>query len=393
MSKPDVLITNVQVVQPGTTLIGGWILLRGGIIHSLGGPGQPLPGVKPETVRVDGGSGYVVPGFIDLHVHGGQGWDFMYTHQEGLEAITRFHATHGTTRMLATSLTASRKQLDAMVHEIYRFTRSPMPYAQIAGVHLEGPFVSQEWRGAQNPAYIVPPQPEWLKDWMRRFPGLIRMVTLAPEVEGALEFIELLREAQIIPACGHTDSTYAQLSSAADRGLRHAVHTFNAMKPLHHREPGTVGAVLTDRRILAEIIADGHHVHPAAIRLLVQAKGVEGVILVTDAIMAAGMPDGEYDIGGLSVFVSEGVAKLRSNGSLAGSTLTMIDAFRYMIREVGVSIEEAAAMASLNPAHQLGLGNELGSLEAGKRADVLLLDRSLQLQHVWIDGKLVIKKT
>lgn len=263
---------------------------------------------------------------------------------------------------------------------------APMPYTQIVGVHLEGPFVNVKWKGAQNPAYILPPQPEWLEDWVRRFPGVIKIQTLAPESEGSLAYIKQLADNGIVPSCGHTDATYEQIIEAADHGLRHAVHTFNAMTPLHHRNPGTVGAVLTDDRITAEVIADGHHVHPAGIKLVTRAKGTHNVILVTDAMAAAGMPDGDYELGGLPVHMTCGVARLKASNNLAGSTLTMIGAVRYLVREVGVTLEEASRMASANPARQLGIDATTGSLEVGKAADFLQLSDSLELEAVWIRG-------
>jgi N-acetylglucosamine-6-phosphate deacetylase len=210
---------------------------------------------------------------------------------------------------------------------------------------------------------------------------------IQPTAEGALDYIELLREHGIVPSCGHTDATYNQVRAAADRGLRHAVHTFNAMKAYHHREPGTVGAVLTDDRIVAEVISDGHHVHPAGIEMLRRCKGTGNIILVTDAMSAAGMPDGEYDLGGLPVVMTCGVARLKDGSSLAGSTLTMIAAIRYIVREVGIALEEVSRMASANPARQLGIDAFTGSLEIGKRADVLLLDDSLEIKRVWIGGR------
>lgn len=330
---------------------------------------------------------WVLPGFIDVHVHGGAGQDFLEANAEGIAAITKFHASHGTTSMLATTLTSSREHLTAVLERVHSFMTNPMPYAQVIGVHLEGPHINVKWKGAQNPEYIVPPQPEWLDEWLSRFPGVIKIQTLAPETEGALAYIEKLAANGIVASCGHTDASYDQIIAAADHGLRHAVHTFNAMKPLHHREPGTVGAVLTDDRIMAEVIADGHHVHSAGIKLIARAKGSHNVILVTDAMSGAGMPDGDYELGGLAVHISSGVARLKEADSLAGSTLTMIDAVRYLVREVGVALEDASRMASANPAKQLGIHHVTGALEVGKAADILLLDSSLELQSIWVRGK------
>ena len=382
-----IVIENAHIVTEEGEPFSGWLYMKDGIIAALGGADKPLPPEAASALKVDGEGGWALPGFIDLHVHGGAGCDFMDADEASLREITRFHARHGTTGMLATTLTASKERLDAAMEAASRFMASPMPYAQLLGVHLEGPFVSFKWKGAQNPDHILPPRLDWLEDWTDRWPGLIKIQTLAPETEGALEYIGRLAECGIVPACGHTDAALADIRAAADRGLRHAVHMFNAMRPYHHREPGTVGAVLTDDRIMAEIIADGHHVHPAGVEMLIRAKGTRGVILITDAMAAAGMPDGEYDLGGLAVVMEAGVARLRDSGNLAGSTLTMIDAFRFVVRRVGVSVAEASRMASLNPARQIGADALTGSLAPGKRADVLLLDAGLDLKRVWIGGR------
>ncbi|WP_123039279.1 N-acetylglucosamine-6-phosphate deacetylase [Cohnella candidum] len=394
MSGPrECLIVGARVATPDGVLENGWIWLRDGKIAGLGGyeGSDSIPAEAANAVRVEGAGGWVLPGFIDMHVHGGAGHDFMDADAEELRTITRFHGRHGTTGMLATSMTSPREDLTRVLERVSRFIAGGMPYARLLGVHIEGPFVSLKWKGAQNPAYILPPQPEWLEGWVRDYPGLIRQQTLAPETEGALAYIEQLNAAGAVAACGHTDATYEEILKAADHGLRHAVHTFNAMRPYHHREPGTVGAVLTDPRIMAEVIADGHHVHPAGIKMLVAAKGSDGVILITDAMAAAGMPDGEYEIGGLPVVMAAGVARLKDGGSLAGSTLTMIDAFRFMVREVGVPIPAASKMASANPARQLGLDGEIGTLAADKRADVLLLDEGLELRGVWVGGERILE--
>ncbi|RED56821.1 N-acetylglucosamine-6-phosphate deacetylase [Cohnella lupini] len=376
-------IVNAKIVTPTGTIDKGSLSVTDGIITSIGTEDNPISS-PAETIDAHGN--WVIPGFVDVHVHGGAGHDFMDADEDGIAAIAKFHAVHGTTSLLATTLTASREDLTGILELVSIYKSKPMPYARIVGVHLEGPFVNVKWKGAQNPEYIVPPRVEWLDEWVARFPGLIKIQTLAPESEGALEYIDKLALNGIVPSCGHTDATYDQIIAAADHGLRHAVHTFNAMKPLHHREPGTVGAVLTDDRIMAEVIADGHHVHPAAIKLITRAKGTSNVILVTDAMSAAGMPDGDYELGGLPVRMSCGVARLKEADSLAGSTLTMISAVRYLVREVGVSLEDASRMASGNPARQLGMDGVTGSLEVGKAADFLLLDSSLEISGTWIGG-------
>ena len=385
-AQKELLIVGARVVAPQGTIADGYVHVKADKIAEVGSV-RELGGRLTEVERVDAGGAWLVPGFVDVHVHGGANHDFMDADEEGIRAITKFHASNGTTSMLATTLTAPREELTAVIALAADYMAKPMPYAKLVGVHLEGPFVSVKWKGAQNPAYILPPQPEWLDDWVARFPGVVKLQTLAPEIEGSLDYIEKLAANGIVPSCGHTDATYDQVVAAADRGLRHAVHTFNAMTPLHHRNPGTVGAVLTDDRIVAEVIADGHHVRPAGVRLITRAKGVDNVILVTDAMAAAGMPDGDYELGGLPVHMKCGVARLKENDSLAGSTLTMISAVRFLVRKIGVSLEEASRMASANPARQLGLDASIGTLEAGKQADFLLLDDELEIVSTWIDGK------
>jgi N-acetylglucosamine-6-phosphate deacetylase len=388
-SHRECCVVNARVITPQGIIDNGYVYVKDGKIAAIGEASE-LAGQAAAADRHDANGSWLIPGFVDVHVHGGANHDFMDADADGIRAITRFHAANGTTSMLATTLTASREDLTAVLGRVAEFMAKPMPYAQLVGVHLEGPFVNAKWKGAQNPAYILPPQPEWLDEWVRSFPGIIKIQTLAPEVEGSLDYIEKLASNGIVPSCGHTDATYEQIVAAADRGLRHAVHTFNAMTPLHHRQPGTVGAVLTDDRITAEVIADGHHVHPAGVKLITLAKGTHNVILVTDAMAAAGMPDGDYDLGGLPVHMKCGVARLKENDSLAGSTLTMISAVRYLVKEIGVTLVEASRMASANAARQLGLDRDIGTLEVGKKADFLLLDAALELQSTWIGGHRII---
>ena len=348
----------------------------------------------PEPIRREAGSlpakraALIVPGFIDIHVHGGNGEDFMDASPEVLDKITSFHSSQGTTAMLATSMTAPKERLDHVLAEVDRYRSGDMPYAQLEGVHLEGPFISPKWPGAQNPDHIVLPNVSWLQEWEKQYPGLIRQVTLAPEREGALEVISWLREQRITAALGHTDSTYEDVQRAVEYGLHHAVHMFNAMTPLHHRNPGTAGAVLSDPRISAEIIADGIHVHPVAISILAQVKqGNEQLVLITDAMAAAGLDDGEYKIGDLPVIVKNGEARLKEGGALAGSTLTMVRGFRYLVQEVGLSLVAASRAASLTPARLLGIDHRTGSLAKGKQADIVLLNENLDIDTVWVKGR------
>ncbi|TVY10496.1 N-acetylglucosamine-6-phosphate deacetylase [Paenibacillus cremeus] len=388
----ELIIVNAKVVTLDSTIESGFVKVSGGRIQSVGSMDSLSEADRSSAAELlDAKGSWLLPGFIDVHVHGGYGHDFMDGTQKSLEGITHFHSQNGTTTMLATTVTASREAIDRVLESVDAFTRREggMPHAKLAGVHLEGPFISPKWPGAQNPSFIVPPQSQWMREWIAQYPDLVKMMTLAPETDGALELIRLLSEQGIVAACGHTDSTYAQIVEAVQHGLSHAVHTFNAMKGLHHREPGVVGAVLTQKSISAEIIADGHHVHPACIGLLLQLKAPDQLLLITDAMSAAGLGDGDYSLGGLDVVVKDGVARLKDGSSLAGSTLTMVDALRYVVRHTGTSVELASRLASLNPARLLGLEETTGSITAGKMADLLLISPELELQRVWVEGRLI----
>ncbi|MEC0089027.1 N-acetylglucosamine-6-phosphate deacetylase [Paenibacillus macquariensis] len=380
-----------KVLTPLGLIENGVIAVSGTTISYVG-ERKDLPSDYAEWLTVPTEeNGLLIPGFVDVHVHGGDGHDFMDSDRETLDAITRFHSSQGTTTMLATTMTAPKADIDNVLREVNAYRSEDMPFAQLAGVHLEGPFISPQWPGAQNPEHIVLPNVSWLEAWEQQYPNLIRQVTLAPERDGALEVISWLRDKGITPALGHTDATYDQVIAAVEAGLSQAVHAFNAMTPLHHRKPGTAGAVLGDQRIAAELIADGIHVHPAVMSILARMKTESNLILITDAMSAAGLGDGEYTLGDQPVNVSGGIATLKNNdGALAGSTLTMIRGFRNLIADVGLTLEEASEAASLNPAISLGLDQYIGSLEAGKHADILLLDAELSLRNVWVQGRQIV---
>ncbi|RJE91090.1 N-acetylglucosamine-6-phosphate deacetylase [Paenibacillus sp. 1011MAR3C5] len=346
-----------------------------------------------DAESVDGKGGWLLPGFIDVHVHGGFGGDFMYANSESYDRITKFHASQGTTGMLATTMTASKEAIDAVLDAVAEYQQSGNQYAPLLGVHLEGPFISEKWPGAQNPSYIRDPQLDWLKEWNEKHPGMVKLLTLAPEKKNSKEAIAWMSENGIIAAAGHTDAVYEEIKAAADAGLTHAVHTYNAMRGLHHREPGTLGAVLTDDRIYAEIIADGEHVHPAAIALMLAAKPLDRMIIVTDAIEAAGMPDGTYELGGLAVIVKNGTARLREGNALAGSSLTMIRAFRYMLNNTKLGILEVSQLASGNPARELGIFERTGSIAEGKQADLVLADAEFNVERTWVQGRTIFHKS
>lgn len=387
MSINHTAIRHARIVTENGIIKDGTVVLGNGKIDYVGTDEHfcTLEDYKNIPV-IDFSGDWLLPGFVDIHVHGGAGHDFMEADEIGLQQITRFHGQHGTTAMLATTVTAPKVAIDRVLDTVKSFQKEDKLGASIIGVHLEGPFLSKKYPGAQNPNHMTAANIAWLEEWYSTYPGLIRMMTLAPEITGGFQCIEWLKQHNIVAACGHTDATYEEIMEAKKHGLSHAVHTFNAMKGLHHREPGTVGAILTDHAISCEIIADGHHVHPACIDLLSRVKDRDHLILITDAMAAAGMSDGHYTLGDLEVVVSENVARLKNGGSLAGSTLTMIQAFRYMVEKVGVSIADASRMASGAPAKLLNMEHNIGSIAVGKKADLIRLDSKLRLKSVWNAG-------
>jgi len=364
----DLVLTSARVLTPDEDKAAAWVAVTAGRIEALG-EGEPPAAAE----RLDLSGRLLAPGFIDLHVHGGGGAHFMSGDADECARAADFHARHGTTALLATTIAAPRDELLRAV--------AAVAGTSILGVHLEGPFLSERRRGAQPAEHLRPPDLDELAALLAA--GPVRLVSLAPELPGALEAIAAIDEADAVPALAHTDATYAQTVAAIEAGARHAVHTFNGMRPLHHREPGVLGAVLDDPRVTCEAIADGHHVHPAALRLLYRAKGAGGTVLVTDAIAAAGLPDGDYELGGAPVRTAGGRAET-ADGILAGSTLTMDAAVRNA-HAWGLPLIDALAAATRTPAWVLGVPK--GRIAPGYDADLVVLDRDLRPVAAYIGGR------
>ena len=334
----------------------------------------------------------VVPGFVDLHIHGAGGHDVMEAGADALDAVTSNAARFGTTTIVATTVSAPIEETCRSLEGIARYIRSPqnqhpssVPRAEIVGIHLEGPFINPKRRGVHPAEAIIPPDASTLDRLLSAADGFARILTLAPELPGALDLIGRARAAGLVAAMGHTDATYEQARAAIDCGASHAVHVFNAMRPFSHRETGVLGAVLTDSRVTAEIIADGIHVDEPAIRLLLSAKGTERVLLVSDGTAATGMRDGTYELGPLEVIVQGGVCRSRE-GRLAGSTLTLERAIRNVV-SLGVPLLEVVRMATLYPARRLGVTGRKGALVAGVDADLVLLTPQLEVAGVMTRGR------
>ena len=333
----------------------------------------------------------LVPGFVDVHIHGAGGHDVMEGEEAALQAVAATVARRGTTSLVATTVTAGEDRLcrsvEAIAQYIARHRDHPpraLPVAEILGIHLEGPFINPARRGVHPSEWIAPPSVQMLRRVLAAANGTGRILTLAPELPGALDLIAAARREGVLVAMGHTDATYAETLAAIHTGARHAVHVFNAMRPFSHRETGVLGAVLTSPDVTAELIADGIHVDAAAMRLLLTAKGIDRVLLVSDGTAALGVPDGQYRLGTFEVTVSGGVCR-NAEGRLAGSTLTLDRALRNIVA-LDVPLAQAVQMLTLNPARLLGLQERKGVLAPGADADLVLLDADLQVAGVITRG-------
>jgi N-acetylglucosamine-6-phosphate deacetylase len=374
------VLANARLVTPDGVLDGGWLQTDGGTIAGLGSGPPPVPSDR------DLAGAWVVPGFVDIHVHGGAGGSHMAGDPDQTAAAAALHRRHGTTTTMASLVTGEPAQLERAAAGLAELVDDGL----LAGIHLEGPFLAPERRGAHDPAWLAVPEPELLDRLLTAGRGTIRMVTLAPELTHAVAAVERLAADGVIAAVGHTDATYEQTRAVIDAGATVATHLFNAMRPLHHREPGPIAALLEDDRVSVELICDGVHLHPAVVRTAIAAAGTDRVVLVTDAMDATGVGDGDYQLGGLAVRVTGGVARLVDGGAIAGSTLTMDRAVQFVI-DAGVAVPAAARMAATNPARLLGLADRTGSLRAGLAADLVVLDGGFRLQAVmaggaWVDG-------
>ena len=336
----------------------------------------------------------VLPGFVDVHVHGGGGADFMHGTIEAVRQVARTHARFGTTSLLATTLTASRNDTDKAI-EAARAVMEAGPgegEARVLGIHLEGPYICAAKRGAQPEKFVRPPDAEELAHWIALSGENIRKITLAPEIAGAEDVIKLAHSKHITASLGHTNATAAEAERAIGWGATSATHVFNAMRGLHHREPGLVGLALTRPEIVCEIIADGIHLDPLIVRLIVAAKGLSGAVLITDAIEGAAMPDGAYTLGGQAVFVQNGTAAF-ADGTLAGSVLTMNRAFSNVRRFAEVTLPEAALLSSGNALRQMGLSGQFGAVAPGKIADLVILHPETgEVEGTLVGGRVVYRR-
>ncbi len=339
----------------------------------------PIPG---DTEVYDVKGAYVVPGFIDIHNHGSLNADYSDSPSEDLEKISRHYALHGTTSFFASTMTLTEDELSRAINSINGFF--PGKNARCSGIHLEGPFLSFAKKGAQRADALHKPDIDMFERLYELSGGKIRMVTVAPEEDGAIKFIEHVSQKCTV-ALGHSVADYDTAMRAYEAGATHATHLFNVMPPLHHRMPGIIGAAF-DSGATVELICDGLHIHPSVIRMVHGLFG-EKLCLISDALKCAGMPDGEYIFGGQPMILKNGKATMKEDGVLAGSVITIHDAVRNLVR-FGIPLEDAVYAASAAPAKAVGL-SDVGSLEPGKKADIVVLSEDLEIISVFINGKRV----
>ena len=370
------LLTGGRVVTPEGVLSPGWIRVAGNLINAVGSGAatQALPPGLPVT-ELHGH--WVLPGFVDMHVHGGGGASFTAGPADDARRAAAFHRGHGSTTLVASLVTAPLADLEARAAMLAALTDQGV----IAGIHLEGPFLSAVRCGAQDPRHMLAPDVAAFERLHAAAAGHLRVITIAPELPGSAGLIKAAARVGVIAAVGHTDATADVTSAAVNAGATHATHLFNGMRPLHHREPGPAGALLDRDEVTCEVIADGVHLHDTVIRLTARAAGPGRLVLITDAMAAAGMPDGSYRLGSMRVDVAGGVARLAGGdepgtagasagrgGAIAGSTATMADVVRHAVA-AGLPVTAVAAAASTTPARVLGLGDRIGALRAGLDAE------------------------
>ncbi|MDR2142942.1 MAG: N-acetylglucosamine-6-phosphate deacetylase [Treponema sp.] len=383
----SLLIRNVRIVLQNS-IFDGEVLIEDGIIAGVYAPGK-----DPEAGReiIDGGGGYLAPGFIDIHNHGRLGVNVMDS-ADALRKVAEGQLAHGVTGFLAGTSTIPWDKALAAIRVIADYCRADCcrdgvpDRSRCLGIYSEGTFFSQEKRGAQHPAWLFPPSGERVDALLEAGGDGLKVVALSPELPGALDAVPRLRRRGIVAAAAHSNADYDQAMAGINAGIGLSTHTFNGMRSLHHQDPGILGAVLNDDRVVCEIIADGIHISPAVLSIIYKLKGPAGIALVSDSVELNGLPDGEYRAGERLVTLRQGAIRL-ADGRLAGSCLSLDRAVRNMTVMAGVPLWDAAAMASLVPARVLGLEAKKGSVETGKDADLVLLDENLAVRNVFIGGK------
>ena len=374
------IIKNVKVFTEDKTFIDGQIAIQDGVFAA---------GWQETDEVIDGEGCYAIPGLIDIHFHGCKGYDFCDGTKEAIERIAAYEASIGVTAIAPATMTLPVEELVDILKVAAEYKKEATKGADLIGINMEGPFISPAKKGAQDERNIIPCDAEVCRRFLDASEGLVKFVGIAPEEsEKSIEFIEQMKD-KVNISLAHTNADYDTAKAAFDAGANHAVHLYNAMPAFTHRAPGVVGAVADCEHVMAEIICDGVHIHPAAVRATFRMMGEERMILISDSMRATGMPDGQYTLGGLDVNVVGNRATLVSDGALAGSATNLMDCMRTAIKKMGIPFETAVACATINPAKSLGEYENYGSITEGKKANVVLLDDELNLKMVIKDGEML----
>lgn len=381
-------IVNCKLITPSRTINNGVIVMNGDKIVSLGE--RRAVRIPRCATKLDVHGCFVAPGFIDVHVHGARGEDFSTADETGIKKILKGHSKFGTTSLLPTLVPMPERNIEKAIRVIRNVMKEAPSDAEILGVNMEGPYLSPLKKGALSGRYLQKSSSTTIR-LVNDIRDMLRIMVVAPELPGTSKLIRHLHKLGVVVSVGHSAASYGEVEKAAGIGLSDVTHVFNAMGSLHHRSPGAVGVALVDDRLTCEVIADGIHLHPAILKLLVKAKGPDKLILITDAIAGTGMPSGKYSLGGEAVIVEKGHATLK-DGTIAGSLLTMNKAVRNMCKYAGVTLQQAVGMATINPARVIGVDDRKGTLTRGKDADIVVFDKDINVKMTIVHGAIAYKK-
>ena len=383
------IIDNVYVYTSEKKFVKGGIVLNENCIQSIY---EEKDTPKLEGNVIDGNGNYAIPGLIDLHFHGCKGDDFCDGQKDAIGRIAEYEASVGVTAMAPATMTLPVEELERILQVAAEYKKETQDChkADLLGINMEGPFISRIKKGAQDEKNILPCSVEICDRFLEASEGLVKFIGVAPEEsENAIEFIKEVC-GRVNVSLAHTNADYDTAMAACRAGVNHAVHLYNAMPAFTHRAPGVIGAVFDNKDVMAEIICDGIHIHPSTVRATFEMMGADRMIFISDSMRATGMPDGQYTLGGLDVKVVGRLATLVSDGALAGSATNLMDCMRTAVKKMGIPLETAVACATINPARSLGVEDRYGSIESGKKADIVLLDSELELKAVIKDGVKII---
>lgn len=382
------IIDHVKVFTEDKKFTDGGIVIKNGTIEQVYTEGK-----RPQTEDevLDGKGMYAIPGLIDLHFHGCKGDDFCDGSRDAIARIAEYEASVGVTVIAPATMTLPVEELEQILRVAAEYKKGPhsKKEADFVGINMEGPFISPAKKGAQDERNIIPCDVKVCERFLEVSEGLVKFMGIAPEEsENAVSFIEAVKD-KVNVSLAHTNADYDTAMAAFNAGADHAVHLYNAMPAFTHRAPGVIGAVYDSKHVMAEIICDGVHIHPAAVRATFEMMGEDRMILISDSMRAAGMPDGSYTLGGLDVNVVGNRATLASDGAIAGSVTNLMDCMKTAVKTMNIPLETAVACATINPAKSLGIDAEYGSIRAGKKAHIVLMDQELNVQQVIKDGELL----